>query len=393
MGRGGAGDATLSGEAAEADAPGRSLRKVYVEHPPEVWVRARARYLAGRTAGQVAAELGCSISAVRLQAARGGWTRRDAAAAGGGGDPVAGAAAKGGAGGGGAAPLGEGRFDPPLSPSAREDGRVAHLRLTPQAWEVIRGERLAGASIAALARKWNVSEGTLRRHASDEGWSNTDRGEAVSRAMVEEKIAQDAFADGRAAAEREAAERAGAEAALTDALGAEAEADPLEAARTLLRRAAASAVAGRLAQAGAGVKLAEGLARAAAALGLVAEADDGWEDEDEEPRLSPEALEALRDDVERRYARFDREPEGGEAGAARTEAGDAPAWPPPAASVDGEAGEGEGKPGPGPGRSPVPWPPSPPRRGISRASQAISVSPWPAWAGPPDVWPRSAWSR
>ena len=39
------------------------------------------------------------------------------------------------------------------------------------------------------------------------------------------------------------------------------------------------------------------------------EDQDGEADEDE-PRLSPEALEALRDDVERRYARFDQEPVG-----------------------------------------------------------------------------------
>lgn len=180
--------AALSDGAAGADTPGRPLRKVYVAHPPEVWVQARARYLAGRTAGR--------------------WR-----------------------------------------PSS---GAPSNLRLTAKAWEVIRGERLAGASIAELAAKWDVAEGTLRRHARDEGWSNTDRGEAVSRAMVEEKIAADAFADGRAAAERGAAERAGAEAALTDALGVEAEADPLEPARTLLRRAAAAAVAGRLAQAGPG---------------------------------------------------------------------------------------------------------------------------------------------
>ena len=240
-----------------ADAAAPATRKVYVSHPPRTWVRAKALYLAGRTAGQVAAELGCSIAAVRAQASRGGWTRRDAAAAAGG--TGGGAPAGGEAGGAGATPLGEGRFDPPLSPAARDGGRAAHLRLTAQAWEVIRGERLAGAAVAELAARWEVSQGAIRRHARDEGWSNTDRGEAVSRAMVEGKIAERAFAQGRAAAEGEAAAADAAGAAL------EAERDPADAAGTLVRRAAARSLAGRLDEAQALLKTAEALRRAAQA--------------------------------------------------------------------------------------------------------------------------------
>ena len=267
----------------------------------------------------------------------------------------------------GPVPLGEGRFDPAAGGAAGAVGRPAHLRLTREAWEVIRGERLAGASIAELARKWDVSDGAIRRHARDEGWTNTHRGEAVSRAMVEAKIAERAFAEGRAAAEREAAERAAAASpghgdGGPDEDEVEAEADPLEAARTLLRRAAAAAVAGRLAQAGAAVKLAEGLARAASALGL--DDDDDWESEPEEPRLSPEALEALRDDVCRRYARFDR-PEredgdaGGKGGFAATPAAPASApevAPPPAPAARGPAGRalGPAVPAATPGRPPPP---------------------------------------
>ena len=400
-------------------AAGPSPRKIYVRHGAQTWVRARERYLAGRTAGQVAAELGCSVSAVRLQASRGGWTRRDAAA----GEGVGGAGGKGvggdgegaaeadGAGAAGSAParrsrpgpalgpaLGEGRFDPPVLPCARPDGRAEHLRLSLDAWAVIRGERLAGASIAALAAKWKVAQGTIRRHAGAEGWTNTDRGEAVSRAMVEATVAERAFAEGRAAAEREAAARAEGEADEADAD----EVDPLEAARTLLRRAAAAAVAGRLAQAQGAVKLAEGLARAASALGLGdGEDDDAW-DEAPKPRLTPEQLEALRDDVERRYARFDS-PDAEATGAPAADADGAGAEPDGArngaqATAAAAAGQGaereapaEARPSAAPAQSEPPRapPPEPPPRGLSRPPRPISVSSWPAWAPPPDAWPRS----
>ena len=259
----------MSGEAAAAGGeggPARPARKVYVRHAAQTWARARELYLSGWTAARVAAEVGCSISAVRLQAARGGWTRRDAAAAGEGGPDLAGAAGSAAA---AASPsLGEGRFDPPLLPASRPDGRPEHLRLTAPAWEVIRGERLAGASIAELSAKWKVSEGTIRRHAADEGWSNTDRGEAVSRAMVEAALAERAFAEGRAQAQAEALDAA------SPAGGAEA--DPVEAAEVLARRAAALALGGRAAEALALLKVAEGLRRASAA----SEADEGAADED-----------------------------------------------------------------------------------------------------------------
>ncbi len=377
-------------DAAPPDAPAAGRpRKIYVSHPPATWERARARYEAGRTAGQVAAELGVSISAVRLQASRGGWTRRDLrareragdgagaeGAADGGASSPAGAAAKAPAAGAGAAPsaaptaLGEGRFDPaPLSLAGAEagigagvgEGRPAHLRLSPQAWEVLRGERLAGASIAKLARKWKVAEGTIRRHARDEGWSNTDRGAALSRAMVEAAIAERGFAEGVAASEREAAEREAA--ARAAAAGApEPEADPLEAARLLLRRAAGAAEAGRLEEAAARVKLAEGLARAARALGL--DPGEGWpEDEEEEPEeTDPEGLQALREELKRKCAEWD----------ARKAAAAAPA-PPPAVEAPAGPGAGEDEAEAAPRGTPPPAPSSPP---------APPVRPWrpPHWA-------------
>ncbi len=62
--------------------------------------------------------------------------------------------------------------------------------------------------------------------------------------------------------------------------------------------------------------------------------DDDGEADDEEPRLSPEALEALRDDVERRYARFDQEP----VGAVAADPGDVCPGPPGGAHGLGGAG-------------------------------------------------------
>ena len=64
------------------------------------------------------------------------------------------------------------------------------------------------------------------------------------------------------------------------------------------------------------------------------EDDEDGEADDEEPRLSPEALEALRDDVERRYARFDQEP----VGAFAADPGDVRAGPPGGAGGLGGAG-------------------------------------------------------
>lgn len=255
--------------------PARPARKVYVRHAAQTWARARELYLSGWTAARVAAEVGCSMSAVRLQAARGGWTRRDAAAGPGDGAPDLGAAEAAGSAPSAAAaatPLGEGRFDPPLPPASRPDGRPEHLRLTAQAWEVIRGERLAGAPVAELAAKWRVSQGTIRRHAADEGWSNTDRSEAVSRAMVEAALAERAFAEGRAQAQAEARAQADALAQASPRGGVEA--DPLETAERLARRAAALALGGRAAEALALLKVAEGLRRASAASAEAAGPDD-----------------------------------------------------------------------------------------------------------------------
>ncbi len=70
--------ASTPAPASVPERPPRPPRKVYVRHGPDVWVRARALYLDGRTAGQVAAALGCSIAAVRQQASRGGLSCTDA---------------------------------------------------------------------------------------------------------------------------------------------------------------------------------------------------------------------------------------------------------------------------------------------------------------------------
>lgn len=80
-------------------------------------------------------------------------------------------------------------------------------------------------------------------------------------------------------------------------------------------------------------------------LAAAAEDDGDHEDgeaDDDEPRLSPEALEALRDDVERRYARFDQEP----VGALGADPGDVRAGP-------AGGGRGLGEPGTRPAAAPA----------------------------------------
>ena len=263
---------------------------------------------------------------------------------------------------------------------------------------------MAGTPAPVLAERHGVTDYAIRKRGSLGGWTRREHARRTldldlpklgGDRRPPEVIAAKAAADAEAAAALAVA-RARADVARAEA-DAE-EADPLEAARTLLRRAAASAVAGRLAQAGASVKLAEGLARAAALLGLGGEDGDGWDDEEEEePRLSPEALEELRDDVIRRYSRFDRV----EAGASGPESGpESRPFPEPTSGELSASGPGAVEEG---ARAFTAWAAehaaeparAPPQErapsGISRPPRAISVSAWPAWAGSPDAWASAAW--
>ena len=254
----------------------------------------------------------------------------------------------------------------------------------PQTWALARELYLSGLPAPEVAARLDVSVHNLRKKATQEGWSRRQHAERVLDLRLP-KIGGDRRSPAAmgVSGEREAAAPDEVEA---EALGAEA--DPLEAARTLLRRAAGAAVAGRLEQAGAAVKLAEGLARAAAALGLADDGQrDGWDDADAEPRLSPEALEELREDVRRRYARFDRPR--GEIAPGGSVSGEAAAIPEPVAAETGREPAAAWTPPPAP--EPAGTPPEREPPGISRPPRAISVSPWPAWAPRPDAWPDTGW--
>lgn len=190
-----------------------------------------------------------------------------------------------------------------------------YLIKSPETWELVRSGYMRGETGPVLAARYGVSVANIRYRARREGWTRR----ALAMAEGERWRAAPQLAPGPSALAA-----AWSTAGRLDPAdggrgrddgggygddGAElAEADPLEAARLLLRRAAAAATAGRLGRAQEAVKLAEGLARAAAALGLEDEGeglDDAYE-----PRLTPEQREALRDALERRFARFDEPEEG-----------------------------------------------------------------------------------
>ncbi|CAN5381365.1 hypothetical protein BH09PSE2_BH09PSE2_08920 [soil metagenome] len=220
--------------AAAAPAPGcssaRNLgRKVYVRHGPQMWDAARRLYASGMTAGDVARTLDLSISAIRVAAARGGWTRRHLAASAVGEAPseaVSPAHA--------AAPDQEG---------SQGDGPT-WFRLSADAWLMIRGEYLGGATAKALSQKWGVSATSIYRHASQEGWTKADRGAAVGAVLIAQTLADRTFA-----------ERAGARASDP--------ADPLSTAEGLLRLGAGAAAGGLDGSARRHVGLAQDLVRCA----------------------------------------------------------------------------------------------------------------------------------
>ena len=129
-------------------------------------------------------------------------------------------------------------IEPVSAPSSSLAARRGWVRLSPEAWSQIRAEYGAGATGAQLATKWGVSRNIIYDHASKEGWTKRDRGLAISVTVLEETRA--------AAAQRALA-----------ASRPPAEADALSAVRVLIRRGAASALAG------AGVRSAEELRMAA----------------------------------------------------------------------------------------------------------------------------------
>ena len=280
----------------------------------------------------------------------------------------------------------------------------AYRKAPPEAWAAIREAYVAGTPAPELAALHGVTAWAIRKRASTGGWTRREHARRTL-ALDLPKLGGDRrppeVAEAKARADAEAAEALAAargRALAAEAEAAREEADPLEAARTLLRRAAGAAVAGRLAQAGAAVKLAEGLARAASALGLgfgQEDGDDGDADGEEpwerEPPLSPEGLEALREDVKRRYAKFDRP----RVGAPVVTETPAPAVEAPSAAVD-----------PAP---PAETPPAGPAvadlrvvlrarteadrpRGISTPYRSISQAASARWEGPSEVCdPRLRW--
>ncbi len=150
---------------------------------------------------------------------------------------------------------------PPAEPtSARRPG---YQIAGPQTWALARELYLAGLPAPEVAARLDVSVHNLRKKASREGWSRRAHAERVLDARL-------------AAAAGEAPGAAAGEGGLDGAPDdAPAEADPGEAAKTLVRRAAALALAGRAEAASALLKTAEALRRAAE---VAAPAPpDGWE--------------------------------------------------------------------------------------------------------------------
>ena len=98
------------------------------------------------------------------------------------------------------------------------------------------------------------------------------------------------------------------------------------------------------------------------------DADDGGAD-DERPRLSPEALDELRADVERRYARFDQEPVGAVA------ADPGPVRAGPAGDAGGVGGAGARPAAGAPGRLVDVAVPGWPRRGQDAGRRGVAHGP------------------
>ena len=113
----------------------------------------------------------------------------------------------------------------------------------------------SGATAKTLAALWRVSPGSIYRHACAGGRTKAKRSVEVSQIMVARERERLAFAE-QIAGEAQAA-------------AAPREADPLEAARTLARRGAGSALKGRGEQAKAELALAHDLARCARLLAQV----------------------------------------------------------------------------------------------------------------------------
>jgi hypothetical protein len=65
------------------------------------------------------------------------------------------------------------------------DPKPRWLRLTPEAWALIRDAYISGATAPELAHKWRVSRTSIYRHASDGGWTKRAAGAAFAAARVE----------------------------------------------------------------------------------------------------------------------------------------------------------------------------------------------------------------
>ena len=198
--------------------------------------------------------------------------------------------------------------------------RRAYRKAGPHTWALIRELYLAGVPAAELSVQFDVSVHTVRKRATRDGWSRKAQAAAIPTLRLPP------------GAHFAAIPAAGGEAPAVAAPGPyddDEEADPLEAAQTVLRRAAAAAEAGRLGQAAEGVKLAEGLAKAATALGLGGRnraGRRGRDDDDDEPddgygdlsqaqvaqmrvleAMSDEEIERLRETVAERMDRYGAE--------------------------------------------------------------------------------------
>ena len=128
-------------------------------------------------------------------------------------------------------------------------GGPSYYRLDDAAWAAIGEQYRAGATAKTLSALWRVSPGTIYRRACAGGWTKAKRSAQVSQVMVARERERLAFAE-QIAGEADAAK-------------APREADALQAARTLMRRGAGSALKGRSEQARAELGLAQDLLRAA----------------------------------------------------------------------------------------------------------------------------------
>lgn len=181
---------------------------------------------------------------------------------------------------------------PPL-PDDWQGPRRRYQIASPQDWTLAQRLYLAGMPAREVAARLPISEHALRKRATLQGWSRRAHAQRVWDLELPPM-----------GGSRRPVEQGGGEPPIETA-----DADPLEAARTLLQRASDSALQGRMWRAKESAQLAASLARTAARLGLGAAGTAKPQAEAEAPlygpghhdEVTPEEEAKMRRELERRF--------------------------------------------------------------------------------------------